>query len=246
MPIDSRLREGLQRSMSSIDTDAELFLGEARRRGRRRLARRRATATLAVVLVFAVAAVAAPEILDLVGPQGRQPASQPTSRPTHMPASSRGASPPESIIGTWRNEYTCVKLVQAYEQAGIGEFAAEGLAALRMQPGPASRLASKANLCAGAKDIQRTQTFQPNGHLLRYQGDRVVDDCRCYQLIGSHGFVVLGGSVDPDISLQYRIDGETLTFEAVLAETCSSPRCRRQFAFAVGQYAVGQWHRVDI
>lgn len=245
MPIDSRLREGLQRSLSSIDTDAELFLREARRRGHRLVVRRRAAAVLAVALVVVAVAVAAPDILDLMGHQGRQPASQPTSGPTHTPASSITASPRELIIGTWRSEYTCVKLVQAHEQAGVGEFAAESLVAFKMQPGPASRLASKTNLCAGAKDIQRTQTFQPNGQLLRYQGDRQVDGCRCYRLIGSHGFVVLGGGVDPDISLQYRIDGETLTFEAVMSETCSSARCRRQFAFAVGQYAVGQWHRVD-
>jgi hypothetical protein len=46
MAVDDRLHERLQRSMSTIDVDTESRLGDARRRGRRRIVIRR---TLAAV-----------------------------------------------------------------------------------------------------------------------------------------------------------------------------------------------------
>jgi hypothetical protein len=142
-------------------------------------------------------------------------------------------------------EYTCEKLVRAFEHAGIGKLAAGALVALRMQQTSVRRLATSADLCEGAEQIQRTQIFHPTGHLLRYQGKKLIDECLCYELIGSHTFVVLGDAGDPDISLSYRIDSGRLTFQAVMPDQCSSARCRDQFAFAVGQYAVGSWKRVS-
>lgn len=169
---------------------------------------------------------------------------QNTTTAAQTPASSTSSSAPEPILGTWQSEYTCEKFVQTLERAGVGDFAAQYLVNLRMQKGPVDRLANGADLCAGAKDLQRKQVFQPNGYLIHYQGKKVADDCRCYQLIGRHTFVVLGDPGDPDIPLRYRIDDETLTFDAVMPDQCSSMNCRDQFAFAVSLYAVGTWRRV--
>ncbi len=170
---------------------------------------------------------------------------QNTTTATQTPASSTSGSASEPILGTWQMEYTCEKVVQALEREGVGELAAKYLVLLRMQQGPVDRLSNSANLCAGSKDVQRTQVFQPNGYLIHYQGKEIVDDCYCYQLIGKHTFVVLGDPGDPDIPLQYRIDGESLTFDAAMPAQCSSASCRDQFAFAIGQYAVGTWLRVN-
>jgi hypothetical protein len=245
MSIDSRLRDGLQRAMSAIDIDAERSLGDARRRGLRRLVIRRTAAIVGVVAAIAILGVAAPGLLDLMLDRGHQPATSPTTAPAQTPTSSISSSPPEAILGTWRSEYTCEALVQAFDRAGVGELAARSLVALGMQLGPVDKLASSPDLCAGAKDIQRTHTFEENGNLLTYQGENLVDDCRCYRLIGGHTFVVFGDlGVDPDMPLDYRIDGETLTFDAVRSDQCSSADCRDQFAFAVGQYMVGPWHHV--
>ena len=48
MSLDARLREGLQRSMSKLETDAELRLPDAHRRGRRRLLLRRVAVAVSV------------------------------------------------------------------------------------------------------------------------------------------------------------------------------------------------------
>jgi len=81
MSIDSRLRDGLQRSMSKIDTDAELPLADARRRGRRRLLVRRAGNVFAVDATIAILVVAGPAILGALHGRGPEPATSPTALP---------------------------------------------------------------------------------------------------------------------------------------------------------------------
>jgi hypothetical protein len=70
----------------------------------------------------------------------------------------------------------------------------------------------------------------------------VADDCRCFELVHGHTFIVLGGNGHPVATLHYSVDAETLRFEATMPDHCSS-RCRGHFAWAVGNYAVTVWHR---
>ena len=75
MPIDARLRDGLERSMSTIDTDVEPFLHDARRRGRRRLVIRRAVTVVTIAAAIALVAVAGPSLRDLFRGREQQPAA---------------------------------------------------------------------------------------------------------------------------------------------------------------------------
>jgi hypothetical protein len=233
MTIDDRTREGLQRSMASIDVD-ESRLADAWRRGRRRLVARRAAAVVAVAAAVAAVVLAGPELQELFRNSDNQPAAPtPQSEPREKPS--------ELILGTWKMQYTCSKIVQAFDQAGIGEFVPEHLVGMRIQR---NGLASSSDPCKGAQAVERTVLFLPDGRLRRYQGDKVVDDCSCYQLVAGHTFVVPGDGKAPDIVLRYQIVGDVLTFDAVMPHQCSAI-CRHQFAFAVVQYAVGPWQRVN-
>jgi len=248
MPIDPRLRDGLQRSMSTLDVDAEEHLLDARRRGRRRLVARRLS--IAVSFAASVALVAASAAVILDSP----------SRRTHVPATtlssqSPPADPPradepvpgefqqQAILGSWQSEYICQDLVHAYEQAGVGRFAPRALGELNMLKGAADRPAGDPHLCQGARRIQRTHVFEPNGAVLNYQGSAVVDECTCFTLVGDHTFVNLADPGYPDISLSYEISGDMLTFDVMVPHPCG-PRCEDQVQTVVGQYAVGPWHRV--
>jgi hypothetical protein len=233
MAIDDRLREGLRRSMTSIDVDPLSRLEEVRRRGARLLVIRRAATAIAVVAAVAVVVVASPRLLDLVRDQDPQPGSP-------LPLTPISTAP---ILGTWRVEYTCKKIATAFDDAGVGRFAVQAVVTLGLQPGPADQLASRVDPCSGAKRVDRTVTFDPSGQLLRYQGDRLVDDCHCYRLLANHVLVSPGDNRAPNITLRYRLDAGALNFVAVMPN-CSSSRCRREFAYAVGQYTVGTWHRV--
>ena len=357
MPIDARLRERLQRSMSEIDTDAERFLDDARRRGHRRLVIRRLVSAAAVAALLVVVAVAAPTVLEIVRDQQHRPSASPSlasisgtytttitpkdtsdagsvgtwllaldgsgtldlasltdgdigrsvsryqaingelfataltgptcpgvgrytwsrsgssltfalvsdpcalragiisSRPWTSTAVDTGPALPsgpsisdpqsEPILGTWRSAYTCEKVVGALERAGLSGFAPEYLVALKMQEGPADQLSRRTDLCAGARGIQRSLVFQPNGYFMGYQGKELVDYCRCYHLVGSNAYIVVGDPGEPDILLHYRIAGATLAFEAAKPDQCASAKCRDQFAYAVAQYTTASWERVN-
>lgn len=107
MSIDDRLREGLQRSMSAIDSDAEGHLGDARRRGHRRHVIRRAAAVVAIAAAILVVVVAAPGLRELMRDQGRRPAAPPSLAPisgtytTTISTSDQPGSGGVEAVGTW-------------------------------------------------------------------------------------------------------------------------------------------------
>ncbi len=78
MSIDSRLREGLRRSMPAIEVDPDRRFDDARRIGRRRRIVRRAGASLAVAVIVALAAFAAPGVLGALRDRRTQPQATPS------------------------------------------------------------------------------------------------------------------------------------------------------------------------
>jgi hypothetical protein len=166
------------------------------------------------------------------------PAIAPQS-PTTTVSSAPAAEP---ILGTWRMEYTCEALVRAYKRYGVSDQLAAGLATFGIHKSSTDRTTER--ICEGARQYQRTHFFRPNGYLINYQGNQIVDDCHCYQLVDNHTFVNLGTDPgDIDVSLHYMIDGNKLTFDVVTPDQCSA-KCLGGVAFAVYQYALGPWQRV--
>jgi hypothetical protein len=246
MSLDARLRDGLRRSMSKLETDPGLRLPDAHRRGRRRLLVRRIAVAVSVAASLALV-TASFAVLDRPPLRGHQPVATPTlfdSPPEgQKDAPSLGDPTQQAILGSWQSEYVCQDLVQAYRHAGVGRFAPRVLGELRMLKGTAHRLAGDPNLCNGARRIQRTHVFEPNGNVLNYQGSTVVDECTCFTLVGDHTLVNHADPGYPDISLHYEIVGDTLTFDVLVPDPCSA-RCKDQVQTMVGQYALGPWHRV--
>jgi hypothetical protein len=246
MSLDTRLRDGLHRSMSKLDTDPGLRLPDAYRRGRRRLLVRRVAVAVSVAASLALV-MASYTVLDRPPLRGHQPVATPTL--FHSPPAGQKDSPSlgdptqRAILGSWQSEYVCRDLVQAYRHAGVGQFAPRALGELHMLKGAAVPLAGDPNLCDGARRIQRTHVFEPNGNVLNYQGSTVVDECTCFTLVGDHTLVNHADPGYPDISLHYEIVGDTLTFDVLVPDPCSA-RCKDQVQTMVGQYALGPWHRV--
>jgi hypothetical protein len=249
MSIDSRLRDGLQRSMSKLDIDTEVQLPDARRRGRRRLVTRRVGVAVSVVASVALVAASAAAVLGSPSRQGHEPATTPSMQsPPADPQTTGGPAlgdpQQQAILGSWQSEYVCQDLVQAYEHAGVGRFAPGALGELHMLDGAAGRLAGDPHLCDGARRIQRTHVFKPRGNVLNYQGSTVVDECTCFTLVGDHTLINHADPGYPDISLHYEIVGDTLTFDVLVPDQCPA-RCIDQVQYLVGQYALGPWHRVS-
>ena len=236
MSIDARLREEVQRAMSAIESDTESRLDEARERGHRRLMFRRASTAVAIAATIAIVAVATPRVLDLTDPGRHQPAATQSPLPD--------IAPEQMILGNWHSEITCDAFLRGFERAGIPEMAARWLINDGLQP-ESTQPANGGDLCRGSQALLRTHTFLSNGTVITHQGRRVADDCRCFELVHSHTFIVLGGNGHPIATLHYSVDAETLRFEATMPNHCSS-RCRGHFAWAVGNYAVTVWHRTAV
>jgi hypothetical protein len=107
MSIDSRLREGLQRSMSTITTDPEECLPHTRRQGRRRVIIRRAFTSVAVTAVIVVAAMIAPAVLGALRGERHEPISSPSmlsivgNYVVRLTPSDVGGSGVPQSAGTW-------------------------------------------------------------------------------------------------------------------------------------------------
>jgi hypothetical protein len=187
----------------------------------------RRASVAAIAAGLAALAVAFPRIVDLSNARMYEPA-------THS----------ESILGAWESQITCGAFVRAFEDAGIGDLAARWLVNSGLQPGPIHALASRSSLCRDASRLQRMHVFLADGTLRTYQGRRLVDDCRCYRAVNSHTFIVLGRRGETLASLEYRIDGDALTFEGLTPKSCSTVRCRGHLAWAVANYSVNTWRRV--
>jgi hypothetical protein len=128
MSIDSRLREGLQRSMSAIDANTEGHFDDARRRGHRRVIVRRGVAVLAVVAAVATVSFAGPAVLDVLRSQRQQPATKP---------------PPTPITGSYSVKIT------GEEASGLGAPGSAGMWLLTLRADKVLELASLKNTNVG-------------------------------------------------------------------------------------------------
>jgi hypothetical protein len=98
MSLDRRLRQGLERITAGIDPDVDWHLHRAARDARRRVARRRTGATLAVAAAIIASVVIGPRALDALSDSTRQPpVGQPA--PTVAPPTTLGN---QAIAGTYR------------------------------------------------------------------------------------------------------------------------------------------------
>jgi hypothetical protein len=219
--------------MSAFETDTESRLHEAREQGHRRLVFRRTWTAVAIAATIAVVAVATPRALDLSDPGRHQPAATQSPQPD--------VSPGQMILGTWHGEITCEAFLRAFERAGIPDLAARWLVNDALQP-ESTQPTNGGDPCRRAQRFSLTHTFQPDGTVITYQGQRLADNCQCFELVGSHTFIVLGVNGRPIATLHYSVDAETLRFKAAMRSHCSS-RCRGHFAWAVATYTVTAWHR---
>jgi hypothetical protein len=136
MSIDHRLREGLDRAMSTIDADVDGYLDQARRLGRRRALVRRTVTAVAAAAVVVFGAFAVSAVLDL-----RSQRHEPASTPSPLP-----------ITGNY------VSTISRQEATSVGDPRAAGTWVLRVRGDGVLELASlkNADLGGGSSQYQLT------------------------------------------------------------------------------------------
>jgi hypothetical protein len=200
----------------------------------------RAAASLSLLLVLAAAGCGGSNNSSTAA--AAQAAGNPSSSSDPKPA---------SIVGEWQRVTTCADLVRALEQAGFDEMAPGAAAGNGFIPGVTTEedLADPSHPCKGAIPRRHSHFFTSDGQFgsRDWNGNQV--DEGTYEIIDDNTLVIAYGFEDgPPIytTFHYRIAGETISFDPVMPNDCSTSRCREVAAWSVTVALPGKrWRRVS-
>jgi hypothetical protein len=151
-------------------------------------------------------------------------------------------APAEPLVGEWRRTTICAELVQALERAGLQKLAVEAVAGNGFVPGVTTleQLADPARPCEGAVPRKHSHFFTEDGRFgsRDWSGEQVDDGT--YEVIDDRTFVI--SKEFPDVTFHYRIHGDTITFDPVIPDGCSTFRCMWSVSVA---YPGKMWTRVS-
>jgi hypothetical protein len=170
--------------------------------------------------------------------------AQPATRTPQATSSPR----PASIVGRWELSRTCQGIVEALDQAGLGELAPSIVG--EYFPGQNTKqLARKADVCAGAKPERHSHFFTADGQFgsVDLHGEQ-VDDAP-YSVVDDD---TLRLSLEfGDETYRYRIVGNELTLEPVIRSRSKREALANPLEFSLAAHSAAvaysghAWKRVD-
>lgn len=133
--------------------------------------------------------------------------------------------------------------MSALADAGLENWVVESVAGNGFVPGVTSpdQIADPADPCEGAVPREHAHFFDEDGLFgsLDWNGEQVDDGT--YGILDEHTFVV--SKEFPDVTFEYSIDGDTITFEPVIPEC--SPDCFEAVWSVTVAYPGETWQRVS-
>jgi hypothetical protein len=196
--------------------------------------------TTRTILILATLALVA------IGCASKTPApagdgSSPTSTRFPTPAASSSEVLVSPLVGTWRRVTTCREFVQIQRQAGFEEVVLDGVAGNGFIPGitTGDQIADPAHPCQGAVPREHSHFFTEDGEFgsLDWNGEQVDDDT--YVIIDDRAFVI------GNTTFHYQVRGDTIMFEPVIPDDCSTKQCRDAASWSVAvAYPGEEWARV--
>ena len=158
--------------------------------------------------------------------------------------STDGATP---LIGSWHRGQTCEEMLAAFEEAGLAETHVGWLQGnfFGGEPGPTS-----GDVCEGAQGPLEHDHFfttanafgshDENGEEVDGGDFEVVDE----DTVGFPSHAAEFG-YEGDLVVDYRVDGDVVTFEVSLPEDCVDA-CADAHAWALSAFASGPWERGEV
>jgi hypothetical protein len=163
-----------------------------------------------------------------------------------LAGSALAAPPVNSIAGTWQRVIHCQDVVRALTAAGFGDNALD--AAGEFVHVTSEGVADAANPCRGALPERHSHFFTADGQFgsLDENGDQV--DEGTYEIVAPGTLVMpYGFEHGPPIpvTFHFRIHGNTISFDPVIPNDCSTSQCREATAWSVTVALSGKtWRRV--
>jgi hypothetical protein len=164
------------------------------------------------------------------------------STSTEEPTASPSPAPAEPLVGEWQRLQKCLELARGLKQAGLEEFIAESVVGSEFIAGvdDVSQLPDPANPCKGAEPRLHSHFFTEDGEFgsLNEFGKQVDDGT--YELVNDRTFI-LGDK----LTFHFRIKGDTIMFDPVIPQDCSTKKCFGDAVYMVGvSYPGERWERV--
>ncbi len=183
-------------------------------------------------------------VLVACGAEG-EPESDESSSPSASPVGSPSVAV-DPLVGVWAWEESCQDLVTTLKEAGLSEFTGDWLVGLGFHRGPASQVADDPTPCSDATEaLHRTTEFTDSGGFIETMNGETVCDCT-YDPSGQGMFVIHGDPGDPDVTVHYRADETSVSFEVELPQPCTSATCRSQKAWAFQTFMLDNWERSSV
>jgi hypothetical protein len=154
-----------------------------------------------------------------------------------------GSDSSEALVGEWELERDCTEIVQGLEEAGLEEYTLQVIAVAEMVPGVVNdpdQFEDPTNPCKGAVPSKHSHFFTAEGQFgSRNELGEQVDE-GTYDVVDDDTFV-LGDNA----TFNYQIEGDTITFEPVIPDACTTKACHENAVLAISVAFPGQtWQRI--
>jgi hypothetical protein len=158
-----------------------------------------------------------------------------TNEPTATSGEETTTAAGTGLVGEWRTENVCEDQVRAFKEAGLDDLVSEWV---EDYPGQKS---SDSDPCHGAKPIEHSHGFGESGSFASYDANGQQVDDGSYTTVDDRTFT-LG---DPPVTVHYRIEGDTATFDVVIPKNCTTKRCRESAAYVTSVFFPRVYERAD-
>ena len=178
------------------------------------------------------------------GSDGESDEAAPTVPSTSPATTGDTAADTPTLVGRWERINEFPQLVEAVEQAGLGEIA-PAVASDYFPDATPKELAKKHDLCKGAEPFVHSHFFNENGEFGSLTEDLEPVDDGTYE-ISDDGTFVIG-----DVTFHYKIEGDSLMLTPVLTKEMKAKARAHPLEFTDAGWALavsypGQvWKRVD-
>jgi hypothetical protein len=169
-----------------------------------------------------------------------EPSEFATNTPS-SPASEPAASP---LVGEWRRVNSCEAFVRAFADAGLEDLAPEWLVGGGYFQ--RRRDIDDARPCRGATEVEHSHYFTEDGRFGSYDQNGEQVDHGDYTLLDDTTltFPTHAKEFGGDITVRYRVQGDTLAFEVVAPDPCTGG-CRMATAWAISAFYPGAFERSE-
>jgi hypothetical protein len=136
------------------------------------------------------------------------------------------------LVGKWVAVNRCEELVAALRSAGLEAYTGRMLTG-QYRPEPPRQITRDRNRCRGARSFEHSHGFETDGAFASFDESGAQVDEGTYRTSGDRLIV----SRPPfDVTVRYRVSGDTATFDLKVPPDCETKRCRDTVALAIGTF----------